>query len=399
MLSNARLWGTLCLAALIVCLRCRAEDLTALRALQVYATAQPPHADLTFTEPLAPNSAPLFTLASATAQGEWNPLGITAMQGLGGRPRMLRVYYAEPLPAEHTRLRACTESGACVEARIDSPSDAAAAILKKLGALPATQQDKSLLASLFFGRAAGLNVGAADLNLVRSDPGAKDLSYFLRLKRGAASGMDPRHVEAGAHWRRNFLLNSDRRAAIATALRGRPAEAQALLDELQTKWWAGHTLDIGVKVEGDASGQQQWIGLVDAGWGLQSTTRRVALPGAPGWLRFRWLAGGVEAGRDQARLKMGADAALVIQAREETAPIRRFEFVAHSTARWLARPELGARGLRPWTQLDAKLFVLESASLRYGLRLSLQHGSLPPLYERVNSIHLGFVVESRDTGE
>lgn len=96
---------------------------------------------------------------------------------------------------------------------------------------------------------------------------------------------------------------------------------------------------------------------------------------------------------------MGADAALVIQAREETAPIRRFEFVAHSTARWLARPELGVRGTRPWTQLDAKLFVLESASLRYGLRLSLQRGSLPPLYERVSSIHLGFVVESRDGGE
>lgn len=399
MLSNARLWGTLCLAALIACLRCRAGEVPTLSALQVYATAQPPHADLTFTAPLEANSAPLLTLFSAPEQGGWSPLGITTVEALGGRPRMLRVYLGAPLPEGHTQLRACIANNACVEARIASPADAATAILKQLGALPAAQQDKSLLASLFFGRASGLNVGAADLNVVRSDPGTKDLSYFLRLKRGAAHGMDPRHFEAGAHWRRNFLLHGGRRAAIAAALRGQPAEAQTLLDDLRKKWWAGHTLDIGVKVEGDASGQQQWIGLVDAGWGLQSTTRRVALPGAPGWLRFRWLAGGVEAGRDQARLKMGADAALVIQAREETAPIRRFEFVAHSTARWLARPEQGVRGVRPWTQLDAKLFLLESASLRYGLRLSLQRGSLPPLYERVNSIHLGFVVESRDGGE
>lgn len=396
MMSNARFWGTLCIAALIVCLRCQAGEAPRLSALEVWATAQPPHAELTFSEPLAPNSTPLITLASAAAGGEWTSLALTSVEALGGRPRMLRAYYRGPLPEGHTRVRACLAPDQCVETRLAAPTEALAALVKKLSALPTTQQDKSVLASLFYGRASGENVGAADLNLVRSDPGVKDLSYFVRLQRGAAAGMDPRHFEAGAHWRKNFLLQQQRRAQITAALMQQPVLAQSIVEELQKTWWAGHTLDLGVKVEGDASGRQQWIGLVDAGWGLQSTTRRVALPGAPGWFRFRWLAGGVEASRDQARVKMGADAALVIQAREETAPLRRFEFVAHTTTRWLARPEVGVRGLRPWLQLDAKLFVLESDRFRYGLRLSLQRGSLPPVYERVNSVHLGFIVESRD---
>jgi len=215
MLSNARFWGTLCLAALIACLRCRAGEPARLSGIEVYPTAQPPHADLTFSTPLAPNSAPLLALFSAAAAGEWTPLSVASVESLGGRPRMLRVFYQGPIPEGHTRLRACTAPEPCIEANLQSPADAAAALLKKFGALPAMQQDKSLLASLFYGRAAGLNVGAADLNLVRSDPGSKDLSYFLRLKRGAAAGMDPRHFEAGAHWRKNFLLHARRRAEIA----------------------------------------------------------------------------------------------------------------------------------------------------------------------------------------
>ncbi|MEP7363561.1 MAG: hypothetical protein ABI972_09925, partial [Acidobacteriota bacterium] len=215
-------------------------------------------------------------------------------------------------------------------------------------------------------------------------------------------GMDPRSMEAGAHYRHSFLLHRGEHAQLSKLLSAQSAsadnarQATTLVENLQKNWFAGHIVEAGVKLESDAAGERQWLGLVDAGWSLQSTTRRVNLPGAPGWFRFRWLAGGVEAGRNQARVKMGADAALLVRARGGAAPIRRLEFHAQTINRWLARPELNERGIRPWLQADAKAFLFESARVRYGVRFSVQRGSLPPVYAPVSSIQVGFVVESTD---
>lgn len=406
MTANPRLWSLMCLIALLVCWRGNGQERGELLRTEAVVVRGAGFVDLTFSGNVKASSAERVSLYSLGDGMDETAIFPSQLEGLGGRPRMLRIFLAGNPPAGHTRLRVCLgsveiagtlHSDVCNEGRINRDLESEfTRVLQTFEALPKTQQERNAFVSGFLGRgSSGGTVSAADISLVRGDTALRDLSYFLRLKRGSLAGMDPRHLEAGAHYRRSFLFDVHERARLAAP--GMSAgELLTRIQSLQRKWFAGHIVGAGVKLESDAAGQGRWLGLVDAGWGLQSTTRRVSLPGAPGWFRFRWLAGGVEAGREQARVKMGADAALLVQARGGAAPIRRMEFRAQTLNRWLARPEGTARGVRPWLQLDAKLFLLESERMRYGLRLSLQRGSLPPVYQPVKSVQLGFVVESTD---
>jgi hypothetical protein len=406
----------MCLLALLMCLRGHGQANGVIQRVEAVLVPGASYMDITFSETVKVSSAERVSLYSLGDGTDEAAISSSQAEGLGGRPRMLRVFFAGNPPAGHAKLRVCLGSvevggtllkDVCGEGRIarDMESEFARA-REALRTLPKLQREKSLFASVFLGHGGGgtadgaSTIGAADVSLVRSDFGSKDLNYFLRLKRGSVEGMDPRNMEAGASYRRSFLLHRGDRAKLAklfseTGRRdGRMREATAMVEDLQKRWFAGHIVEAGVKLEGDAAGERQWLGLVDAGWSLQSTTRRVRLPGAPGWFRFRWLAGGLEAGREQARVKVGADAALLVQARGGAAPIRRLEFHAQSMNRWLARPERSERGVRPWVQMDAKAFLFESERVRYGVRLSVQRGSLPPVYEPVKSVQFGFVVES-----
>lgn len=410
MSSNARVWGFLCLLAALLCAVARPADLPAVSLLEAFAGGGAEYADVTFTTAVEWARVRGARAQSSTEAGRWEEREVASWAALGGRPRQLRVMLAAGTPPAHTLLRVCVslETGAgqpvretCGQARWER--EAAAELrraLDGLSRLPKTEREKSVLASVYMSRQQGSTVGSADISLVRSDAGARDVSYFVRLKRGSLAGMDPHHMEAGGMWRRSILMHRAERALVRKALRrGDWAGGAGALQELQSKWFAGHTVEVGVKLEGDASGVNRWLGLVDAGWGLQSTTRRVNLPDAPGWFRFRLLAAGVEAGREQARVKWGAGAALMIAPREQTAPIRRWEFTAEAVGRWLARPEWGRRGVRAWLQADAKAFFAGTGAMRYGLRLSLQRGALPPLFAPVNSVQLGFVAESAGAAE
>ena len=405
----------MCLLALLLCLRAHGQGNGAIQRVESVIVPDASYVDITFSGNVRASSAERVSLYSLGDGTDEAALSSSQAEGLGGRPRMLRVFFAGNPPAEHAKLRVCLGSvevggtllkDVCGEGRIARNMESELARAREtLRTLPKLQREKSLFASVFLGRGGGAadsarTIGAADVSLVRNDFGSKDLNYFLRLKRGSADGMDARNMEAGASYRRSFLLHRGERAKLAKLFSeaggrgGRFREATAMVEDLRKRWFAGHMIEAGVKLESDAAGENQWLGLVDAGWSLQSTTRRVRLPGAPGWFRFRWLAGGLEAGRGQARVKVGADAALVVRARGGAAPIRRLEFHAESANRWLARPERSERGVRPWLQMDAKAFLFESAHVRYGVRLSLQRGSLPPVYEPVKSVQFGFVVES-----
>lgn len=417
MTANPRLWSLMCLLALMMCIRGHARAQNAIERVEAVHAHGASYVDITFTENVKAPSAERVSLYSLGDGADEAPWRFISVAGLGGRPRMLRVFFAGNPPAGHTKLRVClgsVEIGGVLLNNVCGHGPLARSLeqelsraLESLHSLPKLQRERNLFASMFLGRSgAGPNapstIGAADLSLTRTDSGSNDLNYFFRLKRGSAPGMDPRNLEAGAAYRRSFLLHRTERANLARALStpaGRASLATGILEDLQTKWFAGHIVDAGVKLEADAAGDRQWLGLVDAAWGLQSTTRRVSLPGAPGWFRFRWLAGGVEAGRNRARVKMGADAALLVQARGGAAPIRRLEFHAHSINRWLARPEGPQRGLRPWVEASVKVFLFESERIRYGLRFTLQRGSLPPVYEPVKSAQFGFVLESTDGGQ
>jgi len=54
------------------------------------------------------------------------------------------------------------------------------------------------------------------------------------------------------------------------------------------------------------------------------------------------------------------------------------------------------KGDKLYFQADAKVFLFETPSGRYGFKLSYNRGSLPPVYGSVSSFQFGFVIETTD---
>lgn len=54
------------------------------------------------------------------------------------------------------------------------------------------------------------------------------------------------------------------------------------------------------------------------------------------------------------------------------------------------------KGIRGYGQIDLKVYLGESATALYGLKLSYNRGSLPPVFARVKSFQFGFLYESKD---
>jgi len=53
-------------------------------------------------------------------------------------------------------------------------------------------------------------------------------------------------------------------------------------------------------------------------------------------------------------------------------------------------------GIRMYGEAALKIYVGQTSSARYGVRLSYNRGSLPPVFARVNSFQLGFMFETTD---
>ncbi|MEP7366464.1 MAG: hypothetical protein ABI972_24670, partial [Acidobacteriota bacterium] len=197
MTANPRWWSLMCLLALLMCLRGHGQELQVLQRVEAVLIPGGSYVDLTFSGSVKVSSAERASLYSLGDGTDEAPLVALPAEGLGGRPRMLRVFLTGNPPAGHARLRVClgaVEVGGsllknvCGEGRIvrdlDSEFAHARAVLESL---PKLQQEKSLFASAFLSQAvrgpeAGAGtVGAADISLVRGDSGSNDLNYYLRL--------------------------------------------------------------------------------------------------------------------------------------------------------------------------------------------------------------------------
>ena len=110
MSANPRVWLSLCLLALVVCQRGHGQESRAISRVEAVVIPGASYADITFFENVKASSAERVSLYSLGDGADETRVGASPAEGLGGRPRMLRVYIADNLPAGHTKLRVCLGS-------------------------------------------------------------------------------------------------------------------------------------------------------------------------------------------------------------------------------------------------------------------------------------------------
>lgn len=108
-----------------------------------------------------------------------------------------------------------------------------------------------------------------------------------------------------------------------------------------------------------------------------------------------------------ARYKFGGGFTLFYKDPNSRWLFKRVELDAQFVGRYLFRREVmfdqetmknisTTKGLKPWTQVDLKAYVVDVPSGRFGLKLGYKKGSLPPVFAATNSFQFGFVYETAD---
>jgi hypothetical protein len=301
-----------------------------------------------------------------------------------------------------------------------------------------SSQEKNIFASGFV-TTGGQTQGGADINLNSVDLGVPGLTSFMTLRKTTADGSDPKNFEAGATFRATFLRGQAGRTAIQNALNAyRVAPTDAARQTAATEYntavvnfqkatLAAIFLDVAGKLEGQATNFNVTNGVVEASVKVQSRVK--GLFGKDGFFHFQLLPLGFEGGStlrepdsgttvplsvtDQAlqqldgivRLKAGATLNAFWQNSRQVGLLRRFELELAVVDRYLFLNEIHydtatrtnstiRDGNRYYAQADVKLFVAESKAGRFGVKVSYERGSLPPVYAPVNSFQFGFLFES-----
>jgi hypothetical protein len=321
-----------------------------------------------------------------------------------------RVTYVRASVTRTTSAEVC----APVSADIETPK---AAALRVLTETPVTPDEKMLNASGFVITASDNTEGGADLsfNPKLADPNA---TAFFRLKKSTAEEGDLRHLEVGGAyrigipWNRAQLVQLREAADLATV--------GALLSDRQRSFIAGSVINVAMKLEGEPTTFDAANGVGEAHYQIHSMTK--ALLGSQGFWRAYVIPAGVEVGRklgvDEAgsptadhlwiaRYKTGAGMKLFYQTTSDRSLVRRVDFDVNGIWRYLGVEELNFNnetkmldrttdGGHGYVQADLKVFLTETPSGRFGVKVSYNYGSLPPAFAKVDSFQFGFIIESND---
>ena len=288
--------------------------------------------------------------------------------------------------------------------------------------------EKDIFASGFVTTASEGSAGGADISL-NPDFKIPGLTSFLQIKKTTQEGGDAKHFEAGARFQSFFVSN---RKALAGL---RELEDQSLTSWLQhlrdnrsgyAKAFTGSTLDIAFKMEGTPSDFAVTNLVGETGYTLRTVT--APLFGRRGFIRGFFTPVAFEGGESNARIDAAAAAGqptteikpdwiarykgglgfrMFYEDPASPLPIMRVELAGEGVIRNLFRDEymwdaekkeIGdtGKGLRGYGQVDLKLYMGESDAGRYGVKLSYNRGSLPPVFARVKSFQFGFLWESKD---
>jgi hypothetical protein len=306
-----------------------------------------------------------------------------------------------------------------VQSNVDELKSAALAALKSV---PKNSNEKSIFASGFVTTASGGSAGGADISL-NPDLGLKGMTTFLNIKKTTQPNGDAKHFEAGVRYQ-NVLpwgrqLIRDMAAANDLIAMG------ALLKKQQDKVIAGAVFDFATKLEGEPTHFQVTNSVGETGLSLRTMTKGFA--NRHGFWRGFVLPAAFEGGRSLsqgqgdsasaastaqkpdwiARYKVGAGMTFFYNDWSSSFPFRRVELDMNGVGRNLFFKETTynsqskttdstGKGIRGYAQVDLKLYVGQSDKARYGLKLSYNRGSLPPVFARVKSFQFGFLYESTD---
>jgi hypothetical protein len=308
-----------------------------------------------------------------------------------------------------------------------------------------SSQEKNIFASGFVTTASGGQTqGGSDIHLNSMDLGIPGLKSFLNIQKTTSDGSDAKNFEAGGTFRSTLLLGKAGRAEIQAAINAYDSAAtdaarqtaatqyNTPVSAFQKATLAAVFFDLTGKLEGQATNFNVTNGVFDAALKVQSRVKKL-FGTRQGFVHFQILPAGFEGGKTLrqpdatttpgsattttdkalqqldgiARFKTGATLNSFWDNPKAAGPLKRFELEVGAVDRFLFLKEIHydtatktddtiLNGNKPYFYADAKLFVAESSAGRYGVKISYDRGSLPPVYAPVKSFQFGFLFESNN---
>jgi hypothetical protein len=295
------------------------------------------------------------------------------------------------------------------------------AIFEKVRKAAKKSSEKDLFASGFVTTATAGSAGGADISI---NPEIKipNVTTFIQLKKTTQEGGDAKNFEAGARYSKFFITNRQGFQALQGKGNLTTAQALKLFEEQRSKSafakaFAGSSLDMAAKMEGAAGSFDVTNFVGDGAYTLRTNT--LGLFGGMGFFRGFLTPGGIELGQSQGRPEMLKGAPVEWIARYKTglgfrlffkdssSLLRQVELSGDGVVRnlfeaesmWDAKTKSVSRtgkGVRAYGQIDLKVYLGENEKVKYGVKLTYNRGSLPPVFARVRSFQFGFLVESAE---
>jgi hypothetical protein len=309
---------------------------------------------------------------------------------------------------------------------------------------PKTSDEKNIFASGFAAKGEGDNAeGGTQIDLNSNQLGIPGLFVSLHLNKTTADNADPKHLSAGITYRSTYLFGSSgadetrNQLAIARNPNSTPQQVEAALNEVtrltgerQKMTLGALFFDLGANLEGEALNFKVTNFVGDAALQLQSRTKKL-FGSKNGYWKFRLMPAAIEGGKNLnvdsegqqmstpeeamnlreinyvARFKFGGALTLFYSNQDNNFPFKRVEADIRGVDRYLFLREvmfdettkmntMTDKGNKPWFQLDGKFFLADTPNGRFGLKISYNRGSLPPVFADTNSFQFGFIIESAD---
>jgi hypothetical protein len=363
------------------------------------------------------------------------------------------VKYTETAPQDATKQDATQQSGTkqnaakkqlvstgeiCANLTKGAPAARDAAL--KDAEAAKKSDEKTIFASGLVTTASSGSSGGADISL-NPKIGIPGMTSFMDIQKTTQQGGDPKHFEAGARYQ--AVLPWGRGLIAKMAPLSDPddmGKLGELLTQQQKKLIAGAVVDVAGKLEGDPTnfGVTNWV--MDGNLSVRSATKGFAHK--KGYWRGFIIPAAFEGGHNLgagsttaattaptstaspatstasttpittqpgpiARLKTGLGMTFFYEDWKSNLPVKRVDLDVNGVGRDLFCKEamydpttklddLRGQGIRGYGQVDLKLYLGESDSARYGVKLSYDRGSLPPVFARVSSFQFGFLYETKD---
>jgi hypothetical protein len=299
-------------------------------------------------------------------------------------------------------------------------------LLTKFTNLPKASSDKDIFASGFVTTASAGTVGGADITLNKLIE-ASGPDTFLDLKKATEKNADAKHFEGGVKYQ--FIRPWSRQKIKALGEANPGQQMNDALRDLQRRIIAGSVFTIAAKLEGEATQFNVANFVGEGSYELRTETR--ALFSKKGFWRAFLMPIGFEGGKTLnttgtngsgvpasvantappadwlARYKAGGGFTAFYEDWGNDLPVKRVELDVNAVVRDRFLNEAvfnnaantinsTGKGIRAYGEAAVKVYVGQTSSGRYGVRLSYNRGSLPPVFARVKSFQFGFMFESSD---